>query len=121
METRPRLHPPTTMGVVRNPSTPAERVSRTVDGDTTVLAVGGSLDTDTGQLLVAEVKAAIERGTNRLDIDLQGIESFDEPGAAALLTCRDAAGDLDGGLHYRTRSGGVGQDALLQAYAHESA
>jgi anti-anti-sigma regulatory factor len=102
-----------------DPSPAMARVRRTQEGEGTVLAVGGPLDSDTGALLVAEVLAAVEAGTTRLDIDLQDIESFDAGGAAALLACRDAAGDIGGGLHYRTCSGGPGQDALLQAYADQ--
>ena len=107
------------MEVVPEQSAPTTRVQKMQDGDGVVLTVGGSLNSDTGAVLVAEVLAAVEAGTKRLDIDLQEIESFDEDGAAALLACRDAAGDLGGGLHYRTCSGGPGQDALLQAYADQ--
>jgi len=42
-----------------------------------------------------------------------------DAGAASLVACRDAANGIAGGLHYRTCSGGAGQDALLQAYADE--
>ena len=108
------------MVAVPDPSTPTARVHRTQDGDASVLTVGGALDVDTGAVLVAEVLAAIEAGSTRLEIDLQEIESFDDAGAAALLACRNAAGTIDGGLHYRTCSGGPGQDALLQAYADAS-
>ena len=108
------------MDPVPERSTPTTRVHRTNDRDGVVLRVGGFLGTDTGAVLVAEVLAAVEAGTTRLDIDLQEIEAFDEGGTAALLACRDAAGDLGGGLHYRTCSGGPGQDALLQAYADQA-
>jgi len=100
-------------------STPLARVSRTQDGSGTVLTVGGALDVDAGAALVAEVAAAVETGTPRLEIDLQEISSFDDAGAAALVRCRDVATSVEGGLHYRTCSGGPGQDALLQAYAAE--
>jgi anti-anti-sigma regulatory factor len=109
------------MDAVPDASTPAARVRTTVDGESAVVTVDGTLDSDTGALLVAEVVAAIEAGSRRLEVDLQEIDAFDDGGAAALLACRDAAGDLDGGLHYRTCSGGPGQDALLQAYEGESA
>ncbi|MEN3271299.1 MAG: hypothetical protein V7636_60 [Actinomycetota bacterium] len=109
----------TTMDAVPDHSAPTVRVSRTADGVDSVVTVGGSLDVDTGAVLVAEVLAAVEAGTNRLEIDLQSIESFDDAGAAALVACRDAANGIAGGLHYKTCSGGPGQDALLHAYADE--
>ncbi|MEA3019415.1 MAG: hypothetical protein QOI47_939 [Actinomycetota bacterium] len=101
------------------PSTPNARVHRSAEGDGVVLTVGGALDMNTGQVLIAAVLDAVEAGSTRLDIDLSDIDGFDDAGAAALLACRDAAGELDGGLHYRTCSGGPGQDALLHAYADE--
>src|SRR5690349_15167609 len=107
-------------GSVPDPQTPTVRVRRTAEGDESVVTVDGSLDIDTGAVLVAEVKAAVAAGSTRLEIDLQSIDSFDEAGAAALVACRDAADGIEGGLHYRTCSGGAGQDALLQAYAGES-
>lgn len=110
---------PDTMDTVPEPSTPMRPVHRTEDGDGVVLTVGGSLDLDTGAVLIAAVLRAVEAGSTRLDIDLSGIDGFDDAGAAALLACRDAAGVLDGGLHYRTCSGGPGQDALLHAYADQ--
>lgn len=107
------------MDPVPDPSTPTARVHRTQDGGEVVVTVGGALDVDTGALLVAEVVAAVRAGSTRLEIDLQEIDSFDDAGAASLVRCRDEAGSVEGGLHYRTCSGGVGQDALLQAYADE--
>ena len=107
------------MDLVPESSPASTRVRLTHEGDGVVLTVGGPLDHVTGAVLVAEVLAAVESGSRRLEIDLQEIESFDDGGAAALLACRDAAGDIDGGLHYRTCSGGPGQDALLPAYADQ--
>jgi anti-anti-sigma regulatory factor len=104
---------------VPDPTTPTARVHRTDDGDGVVLTVGGSLDIHAGAELIAAVTQAVTGGTSRLDIDLSGIEAFDDHGASALLACRDAARSLDGGLHYRTCSGGVGQEVLLHAYADE--
>jgi anti-anti-sigma regulatory factor len=104
---------------VPDSSTPTARVHRTDDGDGVVLTVDGSLDLHAGAELVAAVTEAVEAGTSRLDIDLSGIDAFDDHGASALLACRDAARSLDGGLHYRTCSGGAGQAVLLHAYADE--
>lgn len=97
--------------------TPTSRVQRSVDGDGVVLTVVGSLDIHAGAELVAVVTELVHTGSSRVDIDLSGIESFDDHGASALLACRDVARTLDGGLHYRTCSGGAGQDVLLHAYA----
>jgi anti-anti-sigma regulatory factor len=107
------------MDPVPDSSTPTARVHRTQDGGDVVVTVGGALDVDAGAQLVAEVVAAVQAGGTRLEIDLQEIDSFDDAGAAALVRCRDEAGALEGGLHYKTCSGGAGQDALLHAYADE--
>lgn len=107
------------MEPVPDPTSPIARVRTTRDGDDTVLTVAGPLDIHTGAALVAAVTEAVSAGSTRLDIDLSSIDGFDDHGASALLACRDAARTLHGGLHYRTCSGGAGQDVLLQAYAGE--
>lgn len=107
------------MGAVPDPSTPTARVHRSHEGDGVLLTVDGALDTDAGAALVAAVTESVAAGVSRLDIDLSEILAFDDAGAAALLACRDAAMTVDGGLHYRTCSGGPGQDALLHAYVDE--
>jgi anti-anti-sigma regulatory factor len=84
-----------------------------------VLTIDGPLDIHAGAELVAAVTAAVQAGSSRLDIDLSSINGYDDHGASALLACRDAGRDLDGGLHYRTCSGGAGQDVLLKAYADQ--
>jgi anti-anti-sigma regulatory factor len=103
--------------VPSSPSTP--RVHSLRDGDGVVLTVDGPLDIHAGAELVAAVTAAVQAGSSRLDIDLSSINGYDDHGASALLACRDAGRTLDGGLHYRTCSGGAGQDVLMQAYADE--
>jgi len=108
------------MDAVPDPIAPTSRVHTLREGDGTVLTVAGPLDIHTGAALVAAVTEAVSTGTTRLDIDLTGIDSFDDHGASALLACRDAAQTINGGLHYRTCSGGVGQDVLLHAYASEA-
>jgi anti-anti-sigma regulatory factor len=100
-------------------TSPPSRVLATRDGDGTVLTVAGSLDIHAGAELLAAVTEAVTAGSTRLDIDLSSIDGFDDHGASSLLACRDAARSLDGGLHYRTCSGGAGQDVLLHAYASE--
>src|SRR4051794_19680214 len=107
------------MDPVPDPSTPTARVRRSKEGDGVLLTVGGSLDVDAGAALVAAVTESVAAGVTRLDIDLSDIDAFDDAGAAALLACRDAAVTVDGGLHYRTCSGGPGQEALLHAYVDE--
>ena len=84
-----------------------------------MLTIAGALDLQAGTALVAAVNEEIECGRRRLDIDLTSIDGYDDDGAAALLACRDVAQGLEGGLHYRTCSGGPGQDVLLHAYADE--
>ena len=85
-----------------------------------MLRVDGLLDIHAGAELVAAVAHAVNAGSTRLDIDLTDIDGYDEHGASALLACRDAAQSLGAGFHYRTCSGGPGQDVLLYAYADES-
>jgi anti-anti-sigma regulatory factor len=105
---------------VPDPSTSTSRVHAADEGDGVVLTVDGPLDLHAGAELVAAVTAAVRAGRSRLDIDLSAIDGFDDHGASALLACRDAGRTLDGGLHYRTCSGGPGQEVLLQAYADEA-
>ena len=85
-----------------------------------MLRVDGLLDIHAGAELVAAVAKAVNAGSTKLDIDLTDIDGYDEHGASALLACRDAAQSLGSGFHYRTCSGGPGQDVLLYAYADES-
>lgn len=107
------------MGAVPAPSASSSRVLTTREGDGTVVTVAGPLNRLAGAELVAAVTEAVDAGSSRLDIDLSAIDSFDDHGASALLACRDAAKAINGGLHYRTCSGGAGQDVLLHAYAGE--
>jgi anti-anti-sigma regulatory factor len=107
------------MVVMPDSPTPVARVHAAREGNEVVLTVAGPLDIHTGAALLAAVSEAVSAGSNRLDIDLSSIESFDDHGASALLACRDAARTLHGGLHYRTCSGGAGQEVLLHAYADE--
>lgn len=107
------------MEAVLDPSTPSARVHRRREGDGVLLTIDGSLDVHSGAALVAAVTESVAAGANRLDIDLSEIDAFDDAGASALVACRDAAVAIDGGLHYRTCSGGLGQDALLHAYVGE--
>jgi anti-anti-sigma regulatory factor len=107
------------MDAVPESSTSNARVRRSNEGDGVLLTVDGALDVVAGNALVAAVTECVAAGVVRLDIDLSAISTFDDAGAATLLACRDAAVSIDGGLHYRTCSGGPGQDALLHAYVDE--
>jgi anti-anti-sigma regulatory factor len=107
------------MDPVPESSSPTSRVHATREGDAMVLTVAGALDIHAGAELVDAVSRAVRAGSTRLDIDLSGIDGYDDHGASALLACRDAARTINGGLHYRTCSGGAGQDVLLHAYATE--
>ena len=93
------------------------RVSRSGDLTGVVLTVAGTLDRGAGEALVTATTLAVADGASRLDIDLSGVDDFDDEGAEALLTCRNLTVDVAAGLHYRTCGPGAGQDALLKAYA----
>jgi hypothetical protein len=94
---------------------PAPVTVRT-EGAAVVLELADLLDADTGGALVAAAEAALETEPDRVDIDLRGLQSWTQEGAAALVRCRAICGDLPGGLHYRTGRG-PGRAALLAAYA----
>jgi hypothetical protein len=85
------------------------------DGSVVVIAVERCLDQSTGEALIEAATAAIATGPSRLDIDLQGLESFTDDGARALAACGTLGSQLPAGLHYRT-SRGPGREALLAAY-----
>jgi hypothetical protein len=80
-----------------------------------VLELSDLLDAGAGAALVAAAEAAISTLPERVDIDLTGLQSWTQDGAAALVRCREVCGDLPDGLHYRTGRG-PGRAALLAAY-----
>jgi hypothetical protein len=80
-----------------------------------VLEVADLLDQGAGEALVAAAEAAVSTLPERVDIDLTGLQSWTQEGAAALVRCREVCGDLPDGLHYRTGRG-PGRAALLAAY-----
>lgn len=86
------------------------------DGEAVVLVLADLLDAGTGATLVAAAEAALTTEPDRVDIDLRGLQSWTQDGAAALVRCREICGDLPDGLHYRTGRG-PGRAALLAAYA----
>jgi hypothetical protein len=81
-----------------------------------VLEVADLLDDGAGEALVAAAEAALTTDPERVDIDLTGLRSWTQDGAAALVRCRSVCADLPEGLHYRTGRG-PGRAALLAAYA----
>jgi hypothetical protein len=82
---------------------------------TVILQVSDLLDADAGVALVAAAEAALATDPQRVDIDLTGLRSWTQDGAAALVHCRSVCSDLPDGLHYRTGRG-PGRAALLAAY-----
>jgi len=97
--------------------TSVDRVVESASAGTTVtIRVGGVLDAVAGPALVDTLRAELDRGPHRVDIDLGGLEGFTDAGLDALASCRPLGTGLPGGLHYRTE-GGAGQDALLAAFA----
>ena len=81
----------------------------------TVLQMADLLDAEAGAALLAAAEAALLTEPQRVDIDLTGLQSWTQDGAAALVRCRAVCGDLPDGLHYRTGRG-PGRAALLAAY-----
>jgi hypothetical protein len=107
---------PTAAGSDATPAAPTESaISVTSEGSAVVIAVERCLDQSTGEALVDAAAAAVEAGPTRLDIDLRGLESYTDDGAAALVACRTLGSKLSEGLHYRTGRG-PGREALLAAY-----
>lgn len=86
--------------------------------DVVTISLTGRLDANAGVELLAALQAHLDAGAGRVDIELLGIDDWTPEGARALRRCRRLAGNLPGGLHYRTGPGG-GHDALLEAFALE--
>ena len=84
-------------------------------GPFVVLQVASLLDGDAGAALITAAEAALATEPQRVDIDLTGLQSWTQDGAAALVRCRAICSDLPDGLHYRTGRG-PGRAALLAAY-----
>ena len=88
------------------------------DGATVTISVGGCLDVVAGTALLDTVRAELDRGPSRIDVDLGPLVSFTEEGAAAIAAVRDLGSGLIDGLHYRTE-GGAGSEAVLAAFARD--
>lgn len=84
--------------------------------DGAVLTVRGFLDETAGRTLVETTATVAAGDACRLEIDLCFLTGFNEPGAVALVACRELCASLPQGLHYRTGRG-PGREALLAAYA----
>jgi hypothetical protein len=98
----------------------ASPVDIAIDGGVTTITVRGELDAAAAAHMVGAVRAAVQSGTGRLDIDLRAIDSYTSDGAAALGACRELGAGLADGLHYLT-SQGAAMAALLEGCATESA
>jgi anti-anti-sigma regulatory factor len=85
---------------------------------TAAIAVSGDLDEPRGEALLRDVAIAIDDGVSRIEVDLQGIQSFTAAGAGLLVACRDLGSRLPDGLVFRTVSG-PGEAALLAAFAED--
>lgn len=90
-------------------------ITVTDEGSTVVIVVRQMLDEREGAALLSAATAAVDAGSERLDIDLRGLEGFTDEGARALVACRQLGSRLAEGLHYRTGRG-PGREALLVAY-----
>ena len=90
------------------------------DGPTVTILLTGELDGTAGRALLDTMRHELDRGPERIDIDLSGLIAFTDGGASALAECRSLSVGLSDGLHYRTE-GGAGQGALLAAFTDEPA
>lgn len=96
-------------------TTPAGPVLVAVDDDIVTISLHGRLDGGVVHLILAALWSAIERGADRIDLDLLAVRSWTEAGAEALRRCRSVAAERPVGLRFRT-TGGPGRDALLFAF-----
>ena len=102
------MSPAADSAVAPDVTTPAE--------GTVTITLSGRLDANAGVELLAALQAHLDAGATRVDIDLLGIDDWNPEGARALRRCRRLAGNLVGGLHYRTGPS-AGHEALLEAFA----
>ena len=87
---------------------------------TIVLTLQGCLDEEAGRTLMQAAEGAAANRAARIEIVLDGLESFTEEGAAALCACARLHGTVPGGVALRA-GGGVGRQALLAACSPEEA
>jgi hypothetical protein len=85
---------------------------------TIVLSLQGRLDGEAGKTLVEAAQGAAANRAFRIEIVLDGIDSFTEEGIAALGACARLHGALPGGVALRA-GGGAGRQALLAACSAE--
>ena len=90
------------------------------DTGTIVLTLQGCLDQEAGRTLMQAAEGAAANRVARIEIVLDGLESFTEEGAAALCACARLHGTVPGGVALRA-GGGVGRQALLAACSPEEA
>ena len=74
------------------------RLDSREEGDWTVLDVVGEVDLSTAPVLRARIEELVQRGTQRLVVDLRGVAFMDSSGLSVLVACmkrmREAGGDL---------------------------
>jgi hypothetical protein len=97
------------------PASQPPSLSVLTEGTTVTVLLQGRLDDLGGKALVDTLRTELDRGPQRIHIDMRGLDAFTPGGAASLLQCRDLATGLPDGLHYRTDPG-PGQEALLAAF-----
>jgi hypothetical protein len=100
---------------------PTDSVAPADHSDATlVLRPEGCLDDDAGQALVTAARAAVGRPAARVEIVLDGIESFTDGGIAALNACARLHDQVAGGVGLLA-SGGAGRAVLLAACRPDAA
>lgn len=82
--------------------------------DTIVLTLQGCLDGAAGQILLDATTSAAAAHARRVEIVLDGLDSFTDDGAAALCRCARLHASVPGGVALRA-GGGVARQALLAA------
>jgi hypothetical protein len=85
---------------------------------TIVLTLQGCLDEEAGRTLMEAAEGAAANHASRIEIVLDGLESFTEEGVAALGACARLHATVPGGVGLRA-GGGIARQALLAACSPE--
>ena len=80
-----------------------------------VLRPSGCLDDEAGRQLIGATRAAAAAATRRIEIILDGLDSFTAGGIAALSACARLHDRVPDGIGLLA-SGGVGRQALLATF-----
>ena len=89
-------------------------VTSRVEADELIVDLVGRLDAERGDEVLELVRSGVEGGVDSVAIDLCGVGEVTDEGVAALAQCRTVAGDMPGGLHYRSVAG-PSHEVLLAA------